>query len=41
MMLAWFAFCFTGWFGPVANFAHGGGLVTGAVLGLIPGRRKA
>ncbi len=40
LMMAWFALCFTGWFGPIANYAHGGGLVTGVLLGLIPGRSR-
>lgn len=40
LMLAWFAMCFTGWFGPIANFAHGGGLALGLALGLIPGKPK-
>lgn len=41
LMMAWFALCFTGWFGPIANAAHGGGLAAGVALGLIPGRRPA
>jgi GlpG protein len=39
LMLAWFALCFTGWFGPVANLVHAGGLAVGVVLALIPGKR--
>ncbi len=38
LMMAWFALCFTGWFGPIANFAHGGGLALGLAAGLIPGK---
>ena len=38
LMMAWFALCFTGWFGPIANFAHGGGLALGLGLGFIPGK---
>jgi GlpG protein len=32
-MLGWFVLCATGWIGPIANFAHGGGLVVGIILG--------
>lgn len=39
LMLAWFALCFTGWFGPVANLVHAGGLAVGVGLGFIPGKR--
>ena len=34
-MLAWFFLCFTNVFPGVANWAHAGGLVTGAVWGYI------
>jgi GlpG protein len=33
LMLVWFLACFTGWIGPIANFAHGAGLVLGAACG--------
>lgn len=33
IMLAWFALCFTGLLGPIANAAHGSGLALGAVWG--------
>jgi len=33
LMMAWFGLCFTGWIGPIANFAHAGGLVIGAAWG--------
>jgi GlpG protein len=36
LMLLWFAACFTGWLGPVANGAHAGGLISGAVIGYLP-----
>jgi GlpG protein len=29
MMLGWYFVCLTGWLGPIANTAHGTGLVTG------------
>ncbi len=35
IMLAWFALCLTGIVGNVANWAHGGGLAAGAVLGYL------
>jgi GlpG protein len=35
-LLVWFVLCLTGWLGPVANMAHGGGLLAGIVLGCIP-----
>lgn len=35
MMMIWFVICLTGLFGPVANTAHGVGLVTGIVIGLL------
>lgn len=35
MAIAWFFLCFTGWVGPIANYAHGGGLVMGMAWGWI------
>jgi GlpG protein len=32
MMLVWLVLCFTGWVGPIANWAHAGGLVSGAAI---------
>ncbi len=34
-MFGWFALCLTGFIGRVANWAHGGGLVAGIVLGYL------
>lgn len=39
IMLAWFALCFTGIFGPIANWAHAGGLAVGALWGFLSARR--
>lgn len=36
IMLAWFVICAAGLIGDVANWAHGGGLVAGCVLGYLP-----
>ena len=33
--IAFFLVCFTGWMGPVANYAHGGGLALGMAWGWI------
>lgn len=35
LMIVWFGLCFTGWVGPIANFAHAGGLIVGAAWGWI------
>ncbi len=40
MMLVWLGICTTGSVGPVANWAHGGGLLAGIVLGLAPIARQ-
>jgi GlpG protein len=31
LMIVWFALCFTGWIGPIANYAHSGGLLAGII----------
>jgi GlpG protein len=33
VMLAWFALCLTGMVGPIANYAHAGGLAIGLLIG--------
>jgi GlpG protein len=35
LMIIWFLACLTGWVGPVANVAHGAGLILGAGYGLL------
>ncbi|MEX2287934.1 MAG: rhomboid family intramembrane serine protease [Planctomycetaceae bacterium] len=35
-MMAWFVLCFTGWVGPIANMAHGMGLLAGVVIAYAP-----
>ena len=35
-MIGWFILCMTGVVGPIANYAHGGGLVVGIILGRWP-----
>lgn len=37
MMIIWFFFCLTGWVGPVANAAHGAGLLMGMAWGWLSG----
>ena len=34
-MMGWYVLCFTGLMGPVANAAHTGGLITGALWGFL------
>jgi len=38
-MLIWLGLGFTGWVGPIANWVHTGGLIVGAVWGVISSRR--
>jgi GlpG protein len=38
-MLIWLALGFTGWVGPIANWVHLGGLLTGAAWGFVTSRR--
>lgn len=38
MSMIWFAICFTGWVGPIANGAHAGGLVFGMLWGWLAAR---
>jgi len=35
MAVAWFFLCFSGWVGPIANYAHAGGLILGMAWGWI------
>jgi GlpG protein len=35
-LIAWFFLCMTGWFGPIANGTHAGGLLAGMLLGYVP-----
>jgi GlpG protein len=39
MMLIWLVVCFTGMMGPIANYAHLAGLLTGVVWGFLASRR--
>jgi GlpG protein len=36
LLVVWFFVCFTGWVGPVANVAHGGGFFVGIAIGYLP-----
>lgn len=36
LFIAWFFICMTGWVGPIANWAHGVGLVMGIAIGYAP-----
>ena len=38
-MLIWLVLGFTGWVGPIANWVHSGGLLVGAVWGVVSSRR--
>jgi GlpG protein len=38
LSIVWFFLCFTRWMGPIANFAHAGGLVLGMAWGWISAR---
>ena len=35
MAIAWFFLCFTGWVGPIANYAHAAGLLAGMAWGWV------
>jgi GlpG protein len=39
-MLVWFVLCFTGFVGPIANWAHGVGLAIGVLVGYAPVLRR-
>jgi GlpG protein len=38
MAIGWFFLCFTGWMGPIANYAHAGGLILGMAWGWVSAR---
>ncbi len=39
MMIGWFVLCLTGLLGPIANYAHAGGLAIGMVAGIFAGTK--
>ena len=41
MMIGWFVLCLTGLLGPIANFAHAGGLFVGMIVGIWVGARSS
>lgn len=40
IMIGWFILCLTGLLGPIANFAHAGGLSIGMLYGIVSGIKK-
>lgn len=40
IMIGWFVLCLTGLLGPIANFAHAGGLSIGMLYGIVSGIKK-
>jgi GlpG protein len=39
-MLVWFVLCWTGYVGPIANWAHAGGLASGVALGALASMKR-